>query len=214
MCTGNQDCGDCFDTGFITLPTGDTGLQGPIGIPGVDGIDGTNGIDGGYINASSIADNGLFSGNNTTITLATVPVVLVNDLDRLRLKILYENNIPPVSQGLGLNFELFGTNGTYLHLHATPQNYGNSYFKFPFDSEQAVIEIELVRVSNTEIISTIKCSICSSGVADDIISYNAYSLATGFDLDINSYSVRLSSFFPSAATIKIVGIFTDKILAN
>lgn len=219
MCTGNQDCGDCFDTGFITLPTGDTGLTGAVGPAGTNGSNGTNGtngvdgLDGGYINTYSEIGNAETSGNDVTTTLLDIPVILENNLDRFKVKVLYENISPPVSNGYGLNFQLSGTGGGFLHLHASPQNYGNSYFKLPFDSEQATVEIELIRQSNIEIISIIKFTIHSSGVPDQSISYNAYSLSSGFDLDINSYNLRLSSYFASTSTIKLVGTFADKILA-
>lgn len=218
MCVGNQDCGDCFDTSFIVLPTGPTGLTGPIGptgpqgVQGIQGIPGPSGEAGGYSNTYAEVGNAETSGENITITLLDIPVVLENNLDRFRVRVLYEVSVAPGSNGFGFNFRLDGIGGSNLHPVGAPPTYANSVFKLPFTKEQAVAEIELIRQSNIEIVSTIK--FLEIGAPDISSSYNISSVSSGFNLDTNSYNLRLSCYFSGNSTIKLVSTFADKILAS
>lgn len=72
MCT---DCNECFDTSFIVLPNGDTGIQGPAGPDGEQGEQGPIGLTGAYKIFASVpavyTDTGSGSFNGQTYTIPT-----------------------------------------------------------------------------------------------------------------------------------------------
>ena len=150
MCTGNQDCGDCFDTSFIVLPTGETGLTGPSGANGTNGtngINGTNGTDGDYFTVSSeVYDlevshiDGVGFEDFITINLPG----LLNDGERYSMMFTFENINPPASNGTGLYFLLGGDS---IHPVGIPPLWGNSVIRLPFNTSITIIEIEIIRNS-------------------------------------------------------------------
>lgn len=233
MCVGNQDCGDCFDTGFIVLPKGDTGLTGPIGPAGEDGdqgpqgpqgIPGPTGSSGGYSNIYTEYPMGLY---NSSAGLyqdlnAGIPVVFDNDGDRIKIRISYQTTLQPGSNGFGLYFFLaeasnFG-NGIYLHPSATTPTYANSYFKLPFDvSDQniASIDIELTRINNLDIYITSKLTkslftFPGSSNADTI--FCTYVDSSNVNLN-NDYVLIPQVLFTEGSEIQLNEIVIDKILA-
>lgn len=235
MCVNcnNNDCNECFDTSFITLPIGPTGQTGPIGpqgIPGTNGATGPQGpagpagSSGGYSNIYTEYPAGLYnSGDGLYQDLnAGIPVEFDNDGDRIKIRISYQTTLQPGSNGFGLYFFLAEAsntnNGIYLHPSATTPTYGNSYFKLPFNiSNQniASIDIELTRVNNLEIYITSKSTrslFTFPGSSNADTTFCTYLDSGNVNLN-NNYVLIPQVLFTADSEIQLNEIVIDKILA-
>lgn len=193
MC--GKDCNECFDTSFITLPTGNTGAtgpQGPIGLTGPQGEDGPQGPAGEdgvslvYFSATPITDTVLGADYNTieTITLPTLTV----DNQKYKMQFIFTIDGTPPSNGFGLYFfmsnPLIVGSGKYIHPSASTPTYGNSVFKLPSTQIQTIIEFEVTRSNTTESYIVIK-QITNDG-SISILGYHTMYYDTGVDTSTNT----------------------------
>lgn len=233
MCTGNQDCGDCFDTSFIVLPTGEAGLTGPVGPQGTPGTNGAvgaqgpqglTGSPGGYSNIYTEYPIGLYNSVDGLYqdVNAGIPIVFTNDGDRIKIRVSYQTTTEPASNGFGLYFFLglaSNTNtGIYLHPTQSTPTYSNSYFKLPFnaiDLTWVVADIELTRINNLDIYINSKVTrsiITPTGATAATTSFSTYVDSGNVNLN-NNYVLIPQVLFTANSEIQLNEIVIDKILA-
>lgn len=121
MCT--KDCNECFDTSFITLPTGDTGPMGPQGLTGATGATGaqgetgdigSNGLTAYYKYSSSTSSTPVSQSigfdNNSGVSLITELYIDLEDLNNVNRGAFLESfyNPMPFTTAFYLDFYRYG----------------------------------------------------------------------------------------------------------